>query len=632
MTKYITSKIATHFVFPAVLLITAGSLVIAQKTAKSTPDANTGTLEKMVVSTGNISMQVDWARLNGALAASDQKQEPLQFRTGPSSFMTALVFNGEFRAVETGAMSLVPANSEAVPAPLHASLQHLVLDTTPQGSAFDLVVRDSATGMVFFNVERTLYAYDAATRALSVENARLLIAPELAKQLGRPGDAGVEIGTMSVTTALYPIEVTTVVNGEPSSSVMPPPPADAALQPEAGVPGPDVIVGDLPAMNQVGSVGTQVGLGIATTSCNAGTVELNWFAIPSVDHPVIPQNLYRMSGGSTSTDKFEQIGQSWLKHAFTALQQTVCGSCASAANGTHLGVGCSDPYSVGNNTSQSSLGSRAWVNPFTGAFPSTARDHTGHTHTSISHLVLVNASDLNTTNNVGATYFAEAQYVTPHEYAWCQSHPGECNMYNNVSYRRFNVTGTTSFTFSAAAPTERTKPAISAWTGATVQTIEPAPLIDGRAFVGYKVSGPVNGIYHYEYAINNQALDRGIQSFSVPLGCGVSVTNVGFHAPLNEAGSANDATGGAGISNAAWSANQTTSALTWSSQTFAENPNANAIRWGTLFNFRFDSDRPPTTADATIGFFKTGSPITVAIQVPSAACAPMQIASVVSRK
>src|SRR5207244_3484407 len=28
------------------------------------------------------------------------------------------------------------------------------------------------------------------------------------------------------------------------------------------------------------------------------------------------------------------------------------------------------------------------------------------------------------------------QYVTPHEYAWCQANPGQCNMYNNVSYRQ----------------------------------------------------------------------------------------------------------------------------------------------------------------------------------------------------
>ena len=42
------------------------------------------------------------------------------------------------------------------------------------------------------------------------------------------------------------------------------------------VPGPDVIVGVLPAMEQYGgTVGTQVGLGIGTTSCNNGTIPLN---------------------------------------------------------------------------------------------------------------------------------------------------------------------------------------------------------------------------------------------------------------------------------------------------------------------------------------------------------------------
>ena len=46
--------------------------------------------------------------------------------------------------------------------------------------------------------------------------------------------------------------------------------------------------------------------------------------------------------------------------------------------------------------------------------------------------------------------------------------------------------------------------------------------------------------------------------------------------------------------------------LTWSTETFAQNPNANAIRFGTMYNFRFDSNRPPQTANATIGFFKTG--------------------------
>jgi hypothetical protein len=309
-----------------------------------------------------------------------------------------------------------------------------------------------------------------------------------------------------------------------------------------------------------------------------------------------------------------------VEHAFTALTGNDCGFGCNGTGGSHLGVGCSDPYGAGLNAGQSGLGSRAWVNPFTGAYPSSAANHAGHadSDSAPTHRALVPAIDLNTTLNPGATYYAEAQYVTPHEYAWCQTHPGQCNMYNNASYRRFSVTGTTNFTFSMIGATIRTTPAINAWTGATINAIEPEPGVDGRAFVAYKVTNPSAGLWHYEYAVNNQNLDRGIQSFSVPLGCGMTVSNIGFHAPLNHPGIANDGTlGNAGYSNTAWGSNQTTSALSWNSETFAQNQNANALRWGTLYNFRFDSNRPPHAANATIGFFKNGTPITVAIQAPT---------------
>jgi hypothetical protein len=230
----------------------------------------------------------------------------------------------------------------------------------------------------------------------------------------------------------------------------------------------------------------------------------------------------------------------------------------------------------------------------------------------------VEMADLNTTLNPGATYYAEAQYVTPHEYVWCQAHPGQCNMYNNASYRQFTVSGTTSFSFGTVGSTVRMTPAINAWTGATINTIEPEPGVDGRGFIAYKVTNPSAGVWHYEYAINNQNLDRGIQSFSVPLGCGMTVSNIGFHAPPNHPGIANDGTlGSAGYSDAAWTSTPSNTALSWSSETFAQNQNANALRWGTLYNFRFDSNRPPQAANATIGFYKNGSPITVAIQAPT---------------
>jgi hypothetical protein len=125
------------------------------------------------------------------------------------------------------------------------------------------------------------------------------------------------------------------------------------------------------------------------------------------------------------------------------------------------------PYDASLNAGPD-LGSRAWINPFTGFFPQNPdpNDHTGHVHNGVSHRIIVEADDLNTTLNQGASYFAEAAYITPHEYVWCQAHPGQCNQYNNASYRQYSVSGITNFTFSPVAPTVRMQPAIKAWEGA----------------------------------------------------------------------------------------------------------------------------------------------------------------------
>ena len=100
-----------------------------------------------------------------------------------------------------------------------------------------------------------------------------------------------------------------------------------------------------------------------------GRSNVDWFALPNNDHPFIPQNLYRMSGGADNTERFEQLGQSWGKHAFTAASSNTCGFGCNGVGGDHLGSGCSDAYGAGLNGSQTGIGSRAWVNPFTGTFP-----------------------------------------------------------------------------------------------------------------------------------------------------------------------------------------------------------------------------------------------------------------------
>ena len=167
------------------------------------------------------------------------------------------------------------------------------------------------------------------------------------------------------------------------------------------------------------------------------------------------------------------------------------------------------------------------------------------------------------------------------------------------------------------------EPAIKAWTGATVNQLEPDQGNDGVWFMGYKVTNPTNGVYHYEYALYNQNLDRSIQSFSVPLGAGANLSNIGFHAPPQEPGWANDGTfNNQGYSSMPWTVTQAAASITWNTETFGQNQNANAIRFGTLYNFRFDADQPPQTTDATVGFFKTGPPMMVAIQAPGGGGTP----------
>src|SRR5262249_17433115 len=205
--------------------------------------------------------------------------------------------------------------------------------------------------------------------------------------------------------------------------------------------------------------------------------------------------------------------------------------------------------------------------------------------------------------------------------------PGQCNMFNNFSYRPFSISGgPNTFTFTPQGNTVRMQPAIQALTtaGATIKHNEPDPGNDGMFFVGYNVTHPSASVWHYEYAVFNMNLDRAIQSFSVPLGPGVNISNVDFHAPPQHPGWAHDGTqGDAGFSSTPWDVDTSDpTVITWSTETFAQNQNANAIRWGTLYNFRFDADQGPNLTNSTVGFFKNGSPVGVVVDAPGGVPSP----------
>src|SRR5437867_9866487 len=292
----------------------------------------TGTLQKMIVENGSVTMDLDLNRLNG-ISFTLARPATLQFTVAANSFFTILVFNDLLRGPDSGSMALIPQASPAagvnapgysLPVSFSGSLNQLVIEKLPSDAGFDLAVRDGKNGFIFFNVEGDQYDYDANAKLLSITDGRLLVSKEFAESLGRPSDAGAVAGEISIGATMEPIEIKHLdANGNVKSASLPP-----LNQPLPGtIPGPDVIIGELIGLvqSQTGSVGGHVGLSLGTDACNKGTENVDWFALPSNDHPFIPQNVYRMSGGASNNDRFEQIGQSWGKHAFTAASSNTCG-------------------------------------------------------------------------------------------------------------------------------------------------------------------------------------------------------------------------------------------------------------------------------------------------------------------
>jgi hypothetical protein len=369
--------------------------------------------------------------------------------------------------------------------------------------------------------------------------------------------------------------------------------------------GPDVIVGDINGVqNYTGANGLDA-ISLGTTSCNLGNVWVNWIA-GNNQHPAIGGNLYRFHTVN-GAGRFEQIGLSWLKHGFYALSETLCCPTCIATDGTHLGVGCSDPYTAGRNGTQSGLGPRYQVDAHTGFFvyPPANPSYSGQTARRCEFL----ASDVDTAP--GNRYFGECQYICPDD-----ALAGNNN--NNASWRELTASGNSpNYAFQLSGPTTREQGAIQAWalceSGVTVvDTQIPG---EGLFNVGYKTTSLGSGQFHYEIAVHNLNSDRCGGSFSIPIPVGVVVTNIGFHDVDYRNG---DGLGNVNYSGVDWVGSVSGGALTWACEPETTNPSANAVRWGTTYNFRFDANAAPAAGLATLGLWKAGSPgsVTISMDVP----------------
>ena len=387
---------------------------------------------------------------------------------------------------------------------------------------------------------------------------------------------------------------------------------------------PDVIVGSLPDIAKYGSTvsggQTIMAYAFGTTSCNIGTGQLSWYGAPDNRHPFIPTNMYRFKSG-----RLEQIGMSWGKHGFCALQEGLCGTCIPAGGGCPpiLGVGCSDPYSAGLNGDQGGLGTRRDVNASTGGFPGNYNTGMPSAPATIGRRLQVNANDLNPALNPDAKYLVEGQYIHPEDAA-----AGKDD--NNASWRQLLVgtlsAGAYNLTFSG--PTLQQQPAIEAW-----RSFDPSVAIvnadvagDGRFIVGYTVKPNGNGTWRYEFAVQNLNSDRSGRSFSVPVPAGVTITNAGFKDINYHSGDPFDPTDWT-VSVPSPSAG---GAVAWTGGNYSVNPNGNALRFATLYNFWFDADQPPVAADATLGLFKPGAAgaadaVSIAVRAPAAPANPADL-------
>ncbi len=418
--------------------------------------------------------------------------------------------------------------------------------------------------------------------------------------------------------------------------------------------GPDVIVSNLfgDASNQLASAGYEDPNGdgnlvsafaVGTTSCNIGNQNLDW--VPETDqHPAIHQGMYRLKDG-----RFEQVGMSWIKHGFFALNENFCAVAGQTCippnpnTGRFLKPGCSDPYTAGLNANRSFLGPTWEINAHTGGFDTPhLRAPQGGGTGGIGNRLQVHNDDLNPDLNAGALYFVQGHYVHPDD-----AFAGNGN--NNASYRRIvvirSVADPNRYDAYAQGITEKMQCAIRAWkdNDPFVMEVDAQVPAEGLFILSAKVTDLGTGFFHYEYALQNLNSDRSGGSFTVPLPEGVYIENIGFHDVDYHSGDGSECPGCvcSGGSNHAqacnrngncpggtcfgqhlnydgtdWEATVEVGSITWQTTSFDENPAANALRWSSLYNFRFDAniEPDPDGSTVTLGLFKPGFPSEIAIR------------------
>jgi hypothetical protein len=348
---------------------------------------------------------------------------------------------------------------------------------------------------------------------------------------------------------------------------------------------------------------------MSTTACNKGSAVVPWLKAMNPNHPFIAFLVAKDDG-----TRLRQISnRSFVKHTFFALEQDFCGTCQGGdpENGTFLGLGCSDTYSKSTNGNRTWLGPPDEIDPWSGGWDPVCSYFDGGDPTvpppadcdgfrsldpnqvslfsPVKNRVAVEDAEL--LDGGPERYFYQAQYVIRGEV--------EAQRANNLGWREFQpIWGGVEWIFTDLSALSLGS-VLDAWIGADVSSSTNGA-DDGRVFVAVRVTGPVDGIYHYEYAVHNRDNGRGVSSFRLPICDEATILNVGF---LDVDGSpADDWTASVGAGELAW--------------TTTDNP----LGWNSIYNFWFDSDAAPIDGvTATLDQFSSGAgaaSLSVSTRVP----------------
>ncbi len=382
------------------------------------------------------------------------------------------------------------------------------------------------------------------------------------------------------------------------------------------IPGTDVSLAKMDTISALGRTGTfptgMNGVAMATTSCNKGTVKVPWEAAMLEDHPFISFLVARETNG-----RLTQVSDySYIKHGFFALTDSFCDVCQEGpfGGGDVLGLGCSDTYSTGNNGDNFWLGPPAEVNPWLGEWDATCShfdkgepavaapqdcDNSRSLSTGmasalgpVGHRINISDAEFQT---AGQWYYQGYYVIRGEPEAVRENNWGSRHFTPSWSGSKWNLLSTTGFTNGSI---------LGRWAGAVV-TSNKNGNDDGRLYVAVKVTGPVEGMYHYEYALQNRDNYRGAGNVTIPICSGARVENFGFSDV--DASAAND-----------WTA-------TVNAASIDLNANGNPVRWNSFYNFWFDSDAAPLASSISVAQFDAGAGA-AAISIPTAA--PVQLNNV----